>query len=141
LHSSSSRYALPLYQQAIATLLPPPPKDGSKGVPPPIATRCHASTLMNNLSSALVAAPSPSANEIDQASRWARQALLVSGQCRKEADQARKGAVVALAEREEQECEAVAIVGTYNLGKLAEVGTCFYFLLQACLSEKWGELG
>lgn len=76
---------------------------------------------MNNLSSALVSAPSPSADAIDQASRWARQALLVSGQCRKEADLARKGKVVALADREDQECDAVAIVGSYNLGKLAEL--------------------
>lgn len=76
---------------------------------------------MNNLSSALVSDPSPNAAAIDQASRWARQALLVANQCRKEADQARKGAVVPLAEREEGECEAVAVVGTYNLGKLAEV--------------------
>lgn len=45
----------------------------------------------------------------------------MANQCRKEADQARKGAVVPLAEREEGECEAVAVVGTYNLGKLAEV--------------------
>ncbi len=79
--------------------------------------------MMNNLSSALVADPSPSAAQIDQASRWARQALLVANQCRKEADQARKGAVVPLAEREEGECEAVAVVGTYNLGKLAEVSS------------------
>lgn len=90
---------------------------------------------MNNLSSALVADPSPNASAIDQASRWARQALLVANQCRKEADQARKGAVVPLAEREEQECEAVAIVGAYNLGKLAEVSGV---VLHVCVGKGMG---
>lgn len=76
---------------------------------------------MNNLSSALVSDASPSASSIKQASQWARQALLISSQCRKEADQARKGKVEALADRSDAECEAVAIVGAYNLGKLAEL--------------------
>lgn len=76
---------------------------------------------MNNLSSALVSDSSPSADAIKQASQWARQALLISSQCRKEADVARQGKVVPLVDREDAECEAVAIVGAYNLGKLAEL--------------------
>lgn len=76
---------------------------------------------MNNLSSALVQSPSPTAANIDQASRWARQALTVAAQCRQEGDLNRKGVQVALADREEVECEMVAVVGTYNLGKLSEV--------------------
>ncbi|KAL8287395.1 hypothetical protein RQP46_003253 [Phenoliferia psychrophenolica] len=118
-------YAQPLLQQAITTLLPPPPKDGPQPPGPapfvPIPTRCHAATLMNNLSSTFVTAPSPNAPAIEQASRWARQALLVSAQCRKEADKSRKGATVALEDREDVECEMVAAVSCYNLGKLSEL--------------------
>lgn len=76
---------------------------------------------MNNLSSSFVTAPSPTAGAIEQASRWARQALSVSGQCRKEADAARKGVNVPLADREDGECEMVAAVATYNLGMLSEL--------------------
>lgn len=85
---------------------------------------------MNNLSSSFVTAPSPSASAIDQASRWARQALLVSAQCRKEADKSRKGAVVPLDEREDAECEMTAAVAAFNLGKLSEVRwlTVFIFV-------------
>lgn len=88
---------------------------------------------MNNLSSTLVSAPSPSAEAIDQASRWARQALSVSNQCRKEADKARSAKVVPLAEREEQECELVAVVGSYNLGKLSEVSQSLDLICYALL--------
>ncbi|KAM0749685.1 hypothetical protein T439DRAFT_348509 [Meredithblackwellia eburnea MCA 4105] len=114
-------YAQPLLQQAIATLLPPPPKEGPRPSPPPIPARCHAATLMNNLSSSYVTAPSPNAAEIEQASRWARQALTVSVECRKEADRIRKGVNVPLSEREDQECEMVAAVASFNLGKLSEL--------------------
>lgn len=118
---SRRRYAKPLLQQTIALLLPPPPKDGSKRAVPPIPTRCHAATLMNNLSSVLVSAPSPSAKSIEEALRWSAQALTVSSKTRKEAEAARKGTVIPLAQREEAECELVAVVSTYNLGKLSEV--------------------
>lgn len=43
-------YAQPLLLQAIATLLPPSPKDGPKIPTPPIATRCHAVTLVGPIS-------------------------------------------------------------------------------------------
>lgn len=81
---------------------------------------------MNNLSSSLVTAPSPSARAIEASSRWARQALSVSNSCKRGADKARGGngkvaAAVPLREREEVECELTAVVACYNLGKLAEV--------------------
>ncbi|GAA6027477.1 hypothetical protein JCM8097_007882 [Rhodosporidiobolus ruineniae] len=114
-------FAQPLLQQAIALLLPPPSKDGPKTPLPPIEQRCHAATLMNNLSSALVAAPSPSKPAIDAAARWAHNALHVAGACRSEADKARGGKEIPLGEREERECELTAIVAAYNLGKLAEM--------------------
>jgi hypothetical protein len=76
---------------------------------------------MNNLSSVLVSAPSPSAKSIEEALRWSAQALTVSSKTRKDAEAARKGKVVPLAEREDAECELVAVVSTYNLGKLSEV--------------------
>ena len=76
---------------------------------------------MNNLSSVLVSAPSPSAKSIEDAVRWSGQALTVAGRAKKEAEAARKGKAVPLAEREESECDLVAVVGSYNLGKLSEV--------------------
>lgn len=76
---------------------------------------------MNNLSTALVSSASPNKAAIDAAARWARQALTVSTQCRKEADTARKGIEINLGLKDEAECEMVAIVGSYNLGKLSEV--------------------
>ncbi|GAA5935655.1 hypothetical protein JCM10213_003651 [Rhodosporidiobolus nylandii] len=114
-------FAQPLLQQAIVLLLPPPPKSGPKPPQPPIPQRCHAATLMNNLSSALVAASSPSAKEIEASARWAHNALHVAGAARKEADKARGGKEIPLAEKEERECELTAIVSAYNLGKLAEM--------------------
>mgnify|MGYP006876458169 CR=1 FL=1 len=43
------RYAQPLLQQAIAILLPPPPKEkeGPRPPLPPIPQRCHAATLVS----------------------------------------------------------------------------------------------
>lgn len=76
---------------------------------------------MNNLSSALVAAPSPSQQAIEASARWARQSLTIANGCRKEADAQRGGKDVPLVEREERECELTAIVSSYNLGKLSEV--------------------
>ncbi|GAA5897638.1 hypothetical protein JCM5296_003744 [Sporobolomyces johnsonii] len=113
-------FAQPLFQQAIALLLPPPRKDAPKA-PPPLPQRCHAATLMNNLSSALVAAPSPAADAIDASARWARQALHIANACKREADKARNGKDVPLAEKEEGECELTAVVSSYNLGKLSEL--------------------
>ncbi|GAA6058124.1 hypothetical protein JCM3770_005952 [Rhodotorula araucariae] len=113
--------AQPLLQQAITMIFPPPPKEGPRPPMPPIPRRCHAATLMNNLSSALVSAASPSSDAIQASAGWARQALTVSNGCRKEAEQARKGAEVPLGEREERECELTAIVASYNLGKLSEM--------------------
>ncbi|SGY48353.1 BQ5605_C001g00644 [Microbotryum silenes-dioicae] len=117
-------YAQPLLQQAIATLLPPPSKDANprKKLPaPPVADRCHAATLMNNLASAFVQEPSPSVASIDSASRWARQSLAVAHGVRTEMIGKRGGNEVAAKDREEVECELVALVGAYNLGKLAEL--------------------
>ncbi|GAA5956245.1 hypothetical protein JCM21900_006582 [Sporobolomyces salmonicolor] len=114
-------FAQPLFQQAIALLLPPPRKDASKAPPPPIPQRCHAATLMNNLSSALVAAPSPTADAIDASARWARQALHIANACKREADKARNGKDVPLGQKEEGECELTAVVSSYNLGKLSEL--------------------
>ncbi|GAA5825636.1 hypothetical protein JCM11251_000317 [Rhodosporidiobolus azoricus] len=114
-------FAQPLLQQAIALLLPPPPKTGPRPTPPPIPQRCHAATLMNNLSSALVSAPSPNAEQIEASARWAHNALHVAGACRKEADKARGKVDLPLAEREERECELTSIVSAYNLGKLSEM--------------------
>ncbi|GAA5939397.1 hypothetical protein JCM3775_001698 [Rhodotorula graminis] len=118
--------AQPLLQQAITILFPPPPKEGPKPPLPPIPQRCHAATLMNNLSSALVSSASPSAAQIQSSAGWSRQALVVSNGCRSEAAKQRKkrgdGPVeVPLAEREERECELTAIVASYNLGKLSEM--------------------
>lgn len=76
---------------------------------------------MNNLSSVLVSAASPTAKDIEGAVRWSGQALTVAGRAKKDAEAARKGKVVPLAEREEAECDLVAVVGAYNLGKLSEV--------------------
>lgn len=89
---------------------------------------------MNNLSSALVASPSPSAPEIQAAARWAHNALHVAGACRKEAGAARGGKEVPLGEREEKECELTAIVSAYNLGKLSEV-RCFLPFLSFVTTE------
>ncbi|KAK4051190.1 hypothetical protein OIV83_003012 [Microbotryomycetes sp. JL201] len=113
-------YARPLFQNAIAQLLPPPAK-GVKPTPPPVAQRCHAATLMNNLASALVIDPSPSASAIDESARWARQSLSTANQCRKEAEQSRKGQVVPFHQWEDSECSLSAIVSSFNLGKLAEM--------------------
>ncbi|GAA6061231.1 hypothetical protein JCM10212_002690 [Sporobolomyces blumeae] len=123
LYSRQGRIELaqPLLQQAIATLYPPPKKDAPPQAPPPIARRCHAATLMNNLSSALVAAPSPSSQLIEASARWARQALHVANSCKREADKARKGVETPLAMRDEKECDLTAVVSTYNLGKLSEM--------------------
>lgn len=116
--------AQPLLQQAVVALYPPPPKDGSKRKPPPpIQNRCHAATVMNNLSSSYVLDASPSAEAIDAASRWARQALTVANACRKEAEKKRNATSsqsTEFSQREDRECELVAVVGAYNLGKLAE---------------------
>ena len=76
---------------------------------------------MNNLSSSLVSSPKPSAEAINQAARWARQAITVSTQCRREADLKRGKNVVPIQDREEGECEMVAVVGSFNLGALSEV--------------------
>lgn len=84
---------------------------------------------MNNLSNAIVSAASPSATAIDESARWARQSLTVANGVRKEAEKARAGKVVPLLEREEAECEMVAIVGSYNLGKLSEVSHPFSVVL------------
>ncbi|GAA5850194.1 hypothetical protein JCM9279_003562 [Rhodotorula babjevae] len=119
--------AQPLLQQAITILFPPPPKEGPKPPLPPIPQRCHAATLMNNLSSALVSSASPSAAQIQSSAGWSRQALIVSNGCRSEAAKARRkrdgagAGEVPLAEREEKECELTAIVASYNLGKLSEM--------------------
>ena len=78
-------------------------------------------TQMNNLSSALVSDPSPTAAAIDDAARWARQSLTVATSSRKEADKTRGGRSVPLPEREDHECEMVAVVGAFNLGRLSEV--------------------
>lgn len=82
---------------------------------------------MNNLSSALVSSPSPTPDSINQASRWARQAITVSTQCKREGETARLGKreVIPILEREEGECEMVAVVASFNLGALAEV--CPFF--------------
>ncbi|GAA5885533.1 hypothetical protein JCM6882_007456 [Rhodosporidiobolus microsporus] len=116
-------FAQPLLQQAIALLLPPPPKTGPRPPAPPIPQRCHAATLMNNLSSALVSSPSPNAQQIEASARWAHNALHIAGACRKEADKARGPSQkdLPLVEREEKECELTAIVSAYNLGKLSEM--------------------
>lgn len=47
--------------------------------------------------------------------------MTVAGRAKKEAEAARKGKMVPLGEREEAECDLVAVVGSYNLGKLSEV--------------------
>ncbi|GAA5861974.1 hypothetical protein JCM3774_001371 [Rhodotorula dairenensis] len=120
-------YAQPLLQQAIAILLPPPPKEGPRPPLPPIPQRCHAATLMNNLSSALVSAFSPSNAAIEASAKWAKQSLIVANGCRREAAHKRgdkskdKTMQVPLAEKEERECELTAIVSSYNLGKLCEM--------------------
>ncbi|GAA5981859.1 hypothetical protein JCM10908_004641 [Rhodotorula pacifica] len=120
-------YAQPLLQQAIAILIPPPPKEGPRPPLPPIPQRCHAATLMNNLSSALVSAPSPSKAAIEASAKWAKQSLVVANGCRREAAHKRgdkskdKSMQVPLAEKEERECELTAIVSSYNLGKLCEM--------------------
>ncbi|GAA5840608.1 hypothetical protein JCM5353_002084 [Sporobolomyces roseus] len=123
LYSRQGRIELaqPLLQQAITTLYPPPKKDSTPQPPPPISRRCHAATLMNNLSSALVTAPSPSSSSIEASSRWARQALNVSNSCKREATKSRQGTEIPLRDREEVECELTAVVACYNLGKLAEM--------------------
>lgn len=80
---------------------------------------------MNNLSSSYVLDASPSAEHIDAASRWARQALTVSNACRKEVEKQSRSSAAPdnsnLANDPARECELVAVVGAYNLGKLAEV--------------------
>lgn len=84
---------------------------------------------MNNLSSALVAAASPTKAEIEASAKWAKQSLVVANGCRREAAHKRgdKGKdqtmQVPLADKEERECELTAIVSSYNLGKLCEVRT------------------
>jgi len=88
---------------------------------------------MNNLSSALVTAPSPSSSSIDASSRWARQALNVSNSCKREATKSRQGTDIPLRDREEVECELTAVVACYNLGKLAEVS--FFSFLFLSLGE------
>ncbi|KAK4056924.1 hypothetical protein OIO90_002174 [Microbotryomycetes sp. JL221] len=114
-------YARPLLQSAIAQLLPPPTKGAAKTTTLPISQRCHAATLMNNLASALVSEPSPSAQAIDESARWARQSLTTSNQCRKEAEQSRKGKTVPFNQWEDAECALSAIVSSFNMGKLAEM--------------------
>lgn len=76
---------------------------------------------MNNLSSSLVSASKPSPEAINQAARWARQAITVSTQCRRDAEAKNLGKAIPLADREDAECEMVAVVGSYNLGALSEV--------------------
>ena len=84
---------------------------------------------MNNLSSALVAAASPTKAEIEASAKWAKQSLVVANGCRREAAHKRgdkskdKTMQVPLADKEERECELTAIVSSYNLGKLCEVRT------------------
>ncbi|GAA5928947.1 uncharacterized protein JCM15063_004015 [Sporobolomyces koalae] len=134
LYSRQGRIELaqPLLLQAISTLYPPPKKDAAREPPPPIARRCHAATLMNNLSSSLVTAPSPSAQAIEASAQWARQALNVSNSCKREADKHKStNAVVPLREREEVECELTAVVACYNLGKLAEMSK------DSVVAEQW----
>ncbi|KAI5480916.1 hypothetical protein MNV49_006725 [Pseudohyphozyma bogoriensis] len=111
-------YAQPLLQQAVASLFPPPPTSGPKPPLPPVPTQCHAATIMNNLSSTYIpASGKASPKDIDAASRWARQALSVAYGCRKEVDKLKQ----VPAEREDGECDRVAVVGAYNLGKLSEM--------------------
>ncbi|KAM0787569.1 hypothetical protein ACM66B_003639 [Microbotryomycetes sp. NB124-2] len=114
-------YARPLFQNAIAQLLPPPVKGARPAPPPPVAQRCHAATLMNNLASALVTEPSPSASAIDESARWARQSLTTANQCRKEAEKSRSGKMVPFQQWEDAECALSAIVSSFNMGKLAEM--------------------
>ena len=85
---------------------------------------------MNNLSSALVTAPSPSSTSLEASSRWARQALNVSNSCKREASSSRGKTEIPLREREEVECELTAVVACYNLGKLAEVRPSSFFRME-----------
>lgn len=71
---------------------------------------------MNNLSSALVSTPSPSITQIDSAARWSRQSLTVANGVRKD-----KEAKKVSADDDDSECEMVALVGAFNLGKLCEL--------------------
>lgn len=101
---------------------------------------------MNNLSSALVAAASPTKAEIEASAKWAKQSLVVANGCRREAAHKRgdkskdKTMQVPLADKEERECELTAIVSSYNLGKLCEVRTQLSLLAIILLANSPDEL-
>ncbi|KAG8990174.1 hypothetical protein FRB90_001874, partial [Tulasnella sp. 427] len=106
-------YAVPLYLNAISTLLPP--QDKTTGglftftSPPSIADRCKAATLMNNLSS-LFASTTPV--NIPQATAWAQKALEVA---QKAEGESKRGSEDCL------ECQHVVAVVLFNLGMLNEL--------------------
>lgn len=122
---------MPLYLQSINILLPPQP-NGSQSTSylptllssskstPPRESKCHAATIMNNLSSLLASASYPVSSDPssfssdptsknDQAIAWARKAVDI-------AESNAGGSKVK--DAGDNECELVKVVGLYNLGVL-----------------------
>jgi len=104
-------YAMPLYLQSIALLLPP----NKPQQEPSIGDKCHAATIMNNLSSLIASAPSAPSKEISQTSQaiaWATKASAIAS-----AALAHPSSVSA-PEQEVNSCKPVITVALYNLGML-----------------------
>ncbi|WFD29481.1 hypothetical protein MSPP1_000490 [Malassezia sp. CBS 17886] len=75
-------YAVPLYLQALAVLLPTSAgAGGEQRAPPTVADRCRAAILMNNISQVLAQAPRPGGADaspltpVQQAMAWAAKGL------------------------------------------------------------------
>ncbi|KEI40732.1 uncharacterized protein L969DRAFT_350997 [Mixia osmundae IAM 14324] len=105
-----AEYALQLYIQALGIIMKSP--DPAKRTPPPIQDRCHGATIMNNISSTIVA--SSADDRIKSASSWANKALEI-------ARHTETASVDAQREAEAGECKGVIAVALYNLGMISEL--------------------
>ena len=96
-------------------LLPPASKGGS---PPSLSDRCHAGTVANNLSSTFALEPTPS--NLEQASRWAENAIHIARHALQDAQQHQRP-------DEATECGPCVAVGLFNSASLKEVGCLSHY--------------
>jgi hypothetical protein len=103
------RYAATLFSQALNVLLP---RSSPERSDPTFADKCHGATLANNIASAYVSAPT--AENLDKAEQWARNAIHMARHTLQAAD--------AVGQKDDAvECGSCLAVGLFNAGLLKEV--------------------
>ncbi|KAH6918040.1 hypothetical protein BKA70DRAFT_1554198 [Coprinopsis sp. MPI-PUGE-AT-0042] len=107
--SGNINYAMPLYLQAIAILIPPPPQVSSAD------DQCRASQIMANISELILRAstppdsPTPPPEALRQAESWASKAMEVAARVR-------KGSFMT-----HSVCEYAYAFALFNLGSIKEM--------------------